>query len=371
MALFEREGRASIQAGSRSNTKLIVSGGMSPAEKWKTDASLPVLFNYQYATPAEKEVVISKGMIVAVGDHAIDDETGKKINTITIADGSNNPVGMAPYNFSKHYNNFLYGNQPAIITRDYVEVPLFVGSGAAANAASVKYGAAFHASSLKAGDYVKVASGSNKGQLTKWVAGTDSAHLIVGQVLATDENQEPWGWMKWAMWDETARKMDSAITKNTAGYTDSITGGFPFDASGPFGEDARTFGFVGAPGYWNNYTTPQDVTGIPGLTDGSTKAESALTASFSIDAGNYSATGITKSLGYVNIVADSVVADDGSALTEGTHFTVDYTNGTITYKKNIASGVTLSVGFKAHFYGTPSGWNYTGSVGAARILLKF
>ncbi len=384
MALFEREGRASIQAGSRSNTKLIVSGGMSPAEKWVTDPTLSVLFQSNYATPAEKDVVISKGMIVTVGEHVTDDETGKKVNTITIADGAvaakSNAIGMAPYNFSKHYNNFLYGNQPAIITRDYVELPLFLGSGAATNAASIKYGAAWHASSLKAGDYVKVSGVDNKGQLTKWIAGTDSAHLIVGQVLATDENQEPWGWLKWAMWDETARKMDNAITKNTAGYTDPITGGFPYDESGRYGEDARTFGFVGAPGYWNAFTTPNEVQGIAGLTDGGLKADTAYQAAQSVTitvaAGNYATSPVKINLEgttsyWQDIVAGTVTVNDGSAdLTEDTDFALDYTKGILTFKKNIASSKTLTVTFKAKFYGTPSGWNYNGAVGAARILLK-
>lgn len=369
MALFEKDAR--LKPGSRSNTKLIVSGGDSPAEKWITDPALPTLFIYDYAPPAEKEVVISKGMMVAVGPAVFDDETGKQVNSITIADADaagaqaykKNVIGMAPYNFSKKYQDFLYGNQPSIITREYVELPLFRS---ATDAANVKWGAAFGAD-LKAGDFVKVAGSStgNAGKLTKWVEGTDGAHLIVGQVLATDENQEPFGWLKWTMWDEAAKKQDTKGA-NRSGYSAPGDYGYPFDP-------AYNGGFMGdtsEKGYISPYTT--DPTGIPGLLDGSQKAQTVQTVNASVPAGNYSVTGHVTNLLFKDVIDGTIKASlDGAPLTEGTDFTVDYKNGIFTLKKDVAATAALVVNFNAAFYGTPAGWDHKGAVGVARILLKF
>lgn len=369
MPLFEKDAR--LKPGSRSNTKLIVSGGDSPAEKWKTDPTLPVLFIYDYAPPAEKEVVLSKGMMVAVGPKIKDDETGKFINSVTIADGDatgalaykKNAIGMAPYNFSKNYEDFLYGNQPSVITREYVELPLFRNS---ADAAAVKWGAAYGAD-LTAGDFVKIGGSStgNAGQLTKWVPGTDGAHLIVGQVLATDENQEPFGWLKWTMWDEAAKKQDTKGA-NRSGYSAPGDWGYPFDP-------AYNGGFMGdtsEKGYLSPYTT--DPTGIPGLLDGSQKALTEQTVRANITAGDYTVTGNVTNMMFKDIIDNTVVASlGGSPLVEGVDFIVDYKNGIFTLKKNVASTAELVVKFRAAFYGTPAGWDYKGAVGVARILLKF
>ena len=360
MALFEKQ--LTTIAGSRSNTKLVVSGGDSPAEKWVTDSTLPVLFNYDYAAYAERQVVIAKGLIVAVGGKQKDYDTGAIVNSITIADGAATDnkkfaIGMAPYNFSKNYADFLYGNQPAIITREYVELPLFVGASAATDAATIKYGAVF-GSAISAGDYVKIGSGANKGQLTKWVAGTDGAHLIVGQVLATDENQEPFGWLKWAQYPEELVEM---LTKGGTKGAGPGENGWPFDAEYQKG----LLGAQGTPGFNSPYTT--DPTGMPGILDGSQKAQTVHTVTDTVPAG-YSGTPYTISLGYKNVIADTFVVEvDGNATTG---YTVDEANGKLTITSANA-GEEVSVNFRANFYGTPAGWDYKGSVGVARVLLKF
>ena len=138
MAIFERSAR--IKPGTRSNTKLVVSGGFSPAEHFITDPELPVLFYYEYGGPGQKEVVISKGMIVgALPQPQIDYDTNKSKTVLTIAGLKNSrAVGMAPYNFTRHTPDFLDGNQPAIITREYVQLPWIPN---AAEAAEMKWGA--------------------------------------------------------------------------------------------------------------------------------------------------------------------------------------------------------------------------------------
>lgn len=367
MPLFEKQSK--VKPGTRSNTKLIVSGVASPAEKWAVDPNLPTLFIYDYAPANEKEVVVSKGLMVAVGPATVDDETGKRINTLTIADGDAVGVnaykkfaaGMAPYNFSKRYQDFLYGAQPTIITHEYVELPLFR---TAADAAAVKWGGAYGAD-LKAGDFVKVAGSStgNAGKLTKWVEGTDGAHLIVGQVLATDENQEPFGWLKWALWDESKVEEDLKGA-NRFGYSAPGENGFPFDPA------YRELDQYANSGYHNPYTT--DPTGIPGILDGSQKAQTPQTVSEAIPVGNYTTAPKLVNLMLKNVVAGTVEAFLGATpLVEGTDFDVDYTAGIVHLKMNVATPATLTVNFRAHFYGTPAGWDFKGAVGVARIALRF
>lgn len=364
MALFEKETKR--KPGTRSNTKLVVSGGDSPAEKWVTDPDLPVLFIYDYAPPAEKEVVISKGLVVSVGAQVLDRDTNTYMNTLTIADADATdnkaiPVGMAPYNFSKQYEDFLYGNQPSIITREYVELPLF---DKAEDAAAHKWGAAI---GVKGGDFVKVGGSStgNAGQLVKWIPGTDSAHLIVGQVLATDENQEPFGWLKWAMWDEASVDKDLKGA-NKEGYSGPGLGSWPFDPA------YRELDQYANQGYQNPYTT--DPTGIPGILDGSQKALTVQNRKFSVSAGAAGRT-MVFDLGLKNVIQGTFapVTLGAKTLVEGTDFTVDYKTGqfTLETKEVTASPEDLTINFRAHFYGTPAGWDAKGAKGVARVLLKF
>ena len=58
MAIFESSVKR--QAGTRSNMKLVVSGGASPAGQWVTDPKLPISFEYQYGGAGQKEVVVAK-----------------------------------------------------------------------------------------------------------------------------------------------------------------------------------------------------------------------------------------------------------------------------------------------------------------------
>ena len=131
MAIFESSVKQ--KAGTRSNTKLVVSGGASPAGQWVTDKNLPILFHYDYGGPGQKEVVVSKGLLVGVApERQFDDALGYDKNVLTIADANVRPFGMAPYNFTKHYEDFLDGNQPSVITREYIELPLVKDATAAA-----------------------------------------------------------------------------------------------------------------------------------------------------------------------------------------------------------------------------------------------
>ena len=53
-------------------------------------------------------------------------------------------------------------------------------------------------------------------------------------------------------------------------------------------------------------------------------------------------------------------------------FYVDYTKGMVYYHVDPAETETDAIiNYRAEFFGTPSGWDFKGSVGVLRILLKF
>ncbi len=123
MPLFEG---AKPIANSRSHSRLSVSQVFSPAERWIHDPILPQLFEYSYGGPGH--VVLTKGTIVAFGDTPVADyETGKTTFPVTYANGANKPIGVLPYNVYQKVDDRLLGNQPSILTHEYIELPLIVG----------------------------------------------------------------------------------------------------------------------------------------------------------------------------------------------------------------------------------------------------
>jgi hypothetical protein len=361
MALFEA--KAKIRPGSQSNTKLTVSGHESPAESWVTDQNLPILFNYTYGGWAQKEVVIAKGVMVAVGPQIIDDEKGKLANTITIANGTNPVVGMAPYNITKHYPGFLTGNRPTIITEDYVELPWFPNP---SDAEAVYWGLATGAS-LQAGDLLKP---DVNGKLVKWVEGTDSIKQISAQILAFELDQEPFGWLRWALWDESALNEDRGPQSKST-FQLPPDSGFPFDPNfrdGLAGNGQN--GEANPQSYWTPWTV--DPTGIPGVLDGSQRALNVQNYTTSIAANTQPGT-LVFNVGLQEIVDQTVQVYIGGVQQDPSTFTVDLKNGIVYYNLTSVpvSAQTVSIQFRANFYGTPAGWDFRGAVGAVRLLLKF
>ncbi len=366
MAIFESTARR--KPGTRSNTKLRVSGGLSPAGQWVTDQNLPILFHYDYGGPGQKEVVVSKGMVVGVQPNyrGYDDHLGYHKNALTIATDVIRPFGMAPFNYTKHHQDFLDGNQPAVITRDYVELPWIAK---ADDAAAIKWGAIY--GDLKPNDLVTWSrSSDNFGKLIKWEEGTHSTADIIGQVGEIETDQEPFGWLKWAMWDETARYQDQDGPQSKGEFVPPDVDGFPYDP-----EYAR-LGKNGENGYFSqNYTTINDATGVPGILDGREKAQTVQSRQFAIAAGTTAGTNVQFALGLRNIVEGTVkVFVGGSSVpVDSSALAIDYTNGLVTYtNESDRTGATnVEVQFRANFFGTPAGWDHKGAVGAARILLKF
>ena len=388
------------QQGSRSHTALVRSGHMSPAEKWILDPTFldrsmssifkdGVLFNYQYGGPGMDEVVIPKGRVVGVGESVKDYVSKKFLASITLPGLAlnANTIGMAPYNFTKDWFQLdrFGGNQPSIITLDYVELPYMPGFTAETdyNVTGVlkeeqtisidnrmPWGAVI--GECQNGDYLKA---TPSGRLTKWNPDTDKPHEIVGQVLASDLNAEPTGWLKWMLWEEQYKKEDDAFINRSGASNMPSDEGYPFDPA--YAEGNTIF-----QNYQSKLVT--NPTGIIGLHDGS---------------GNYDGFGkndteytdmeigtVTPGIGAGTIMQFQAIDFAGGKLTNlqngvvvkidnvevpADRITVDYKKGLISVTMTTGdAGKTVTATYKALHYGTPSWADFKGVHGAMYVLLK-
>lgn len=398
------------QQGSRSNTALVRSGHASPAEKWildptfldKTMSSVfkdGVLFNYQYGGPGMDEVVIPKGRVVGVAASVKDYVSKKYLASITLPGLAlnSNVIGMAPYNFTKDWFQLdqFGGNQPSIITQEYVELPYMPSFKPSATmdkkalleeelALSVEnrmpWGAVI--GEIQNGDYVKATA---SGRLTKWDPTKDSAKDIVGQVLASDLNAEPTGWLKWMLFEEQYLKDDDEFINRSGVSNLPSDEGYPFDPT--YAEGNTIF---------QNYqskllTNPTGITGIhdgSGNYDGFGKNDTEYTDMVLETVGT--ADGITADSVYTVQAIDfaggviknlqqgvTVKIYDGDNDVTTTYITPDLTNiqyekGKITlaFKKAVDKNLTIKATYKALHYGTKAYLDFKGVQGAMYILLK-
>jgi hypothetical protein len=389
------------QQGSRSNTALVRSGHMSPAEKWILDPTFMqqsmsgvfkdgVLFNYQYGGPGMEDVVIPKGRVVGVGKSVKDFASKKYLASITLPGLAlnANSIGMAPYNFTKDWFSMdrFGGNQPSIITMEYVELPYMPGFAANTNynqagvlaeelEISVEnrmpWGAVI--GQCENGDYLKA---TPSGRLTKWVAGTDNPALIVGQVLASDLNAEPTGWLKWMLWEEQYKKEDDQFINRSGVSNVPSDEGYPFDPT--YAEGNTLF-----QNYQSNLIT--NPTGIIGLHDGSGnyegfgKNDTEYTDMVigTVEAGTAQDTvvqfqAVDFAGGKVGNLQQGVVVKVDGVTVDATLVTINYTSGKITVKlpAAVASEATVTATYKLMHYGTQSWADFKGVQGAMYVLLK-
>ena len=388
------------QQGSRSHTALVRSGHMSPAEKWILDPTFldkkmssifkdGVLFNYQYGGPGMDEVVIPKGRVVGVGASVKDYVSKKFLASITLPGLAlnANTIGMAPYNFTKDWFQMdrFGGNQPSIITLDYVELPYMPGFTAQTSYDitgvlkeeqelsvdnRMPWGAVI--GEVQNGDYVKA---TPSGRLTKWNPNIDKPHEIVGQILASDLNAEPTGWLKWMLWEEQYMYDDDQFINRSGASNMPSDEGYPYDPTYPEGNTI-----------FQNYQSKliSNPTGIVGIHDGSgnydgfgkndteyTNMEIG-TVTPGISAGTIMQFQAVDFAGgkLSNLQNGIVVKIDGTEVSAD-RVSVDYQKGLISVTmKAEDAGKTVTATYKALHYGTPSWADFKGVHGAMYVLLK-
>lgn len=382
------------QQGSRSHTALVRSGHMSPAEKWILDPTFldkkmssifkdGVLFNYQYGGPGMDEVVIPKGRVVGVGASVKDFVSKKFLASITLPGLAlnANTIGMAPYNFTKDWFQLdrFGGNQPSIITLDYVELPYMPGftpetsydaTGVLKEEQAISvdnrmpWGAVI--GECQNGDYLKA---TPSGRLTKWKSGTDKPEDIVGQVLASDLNAEPTGWLKWMLWEEQYKYDDDKFINRSGVSNLPSDEGYPFDPT--YAEGNTIF-----QNYQSNLVN--NPTGITGLHDGSGNYDGFGkndTEYKDIELGTKEAAkpflGAFKDFagGILKNIQQGVVVKVAGTEVPADKVTIDYKQGLITIAADVAEGKVTAT-YKAMHYGTPSWADFKGVQGAMYVLLK-
>ena len=382
------------QQGSRSHTALVRSGHMSPAEKWILDPTFldkkmssifkdGVLFNYQYGGPGMDEVVIPKGRVVGVGASVKDFVSKKFLASITLPGLAlnANTIGMAPYNFTKDWFQLdrFGGNQPSIITLDYVELPYMPGftpetsydaTGVLKEEQAISvdnrmpWGAVI--GECQNGDYLKA---TPSGRLTKWKSGTDKPEDIVGQVLASDLNAEPTGWLKWMLWEEQYKYDDDKFINRSGVSNLPSDEGYPFDPT--YAEGNTIF-----QNYQSNLVN--NPTGIIGLHDGSGNYDGFGkndTEYKDIELGTKEAAkpflGAFKDFagGILKNIQQGVVVKVAGTEVPADKVTIDYRQGLITIAADVAEGKVTAT-YKAMHYGTPSWADFKGVQGAMYVLLK-
>ena len=377
------------QQGSRSHTALVRSGHMSPAEKWILDPTFldkkmssifkdGVLFNYQYGGPGMDEVVIPKGRVVGVGTSVKDYVSKKFLASITLPGLAlnANTIGMAPYNFTKDWFQMdrFGGNQPSIITLDYVELPYMPGFTAQTSYDvtgvlkeeqelsvdnRMPWGAVI--GEVQNGDYVKA---TPSGRLTKWNPDADKPHEIVGQVLASDLNAEPTGWLN----------DDQFINRSGASNMPSDEG-YPYDPT--YAEGNTIF---------QNYQSKliNNPTGIVGLHDGSGNYDGFGkndTEYTDMEIGTVTA-GISGGTimqfqavdfagGKLSNLQNGIVVKIDGVEVDADRISVNYQKGLISVTMTAEdAGKTVTATYKALHYGTPSWADFKGVHGAMYVLLK-
>lgn len=364
MALFEGNKR---KPGTTSNTKLIVSGGDSPAERWKVNPELPQLFEYLYGGAGQTDVIVAKGMMVAIDKSAplVRDYTNNRfITQITLADGTNPVIGMAPYNFAREVDDRFTGNQPSIITKEYVELPYFPSK---EDAKLCLWGSVSGA--IEAGDLVKVSSDAAlKGRLEKWIEGTDKVTQICGQVLAKEPAGSDYDFLEWVMWDARYKNEDDSYMNRT-GYSAPGLEGYPFDP-----EIYNKNGFTtDNEGYLSQYTT--NPTGVPGITDGAMASNTLLTRSLGVIAQSTAIGTVVSFYVQPNLIPGELSFKVAGVKIEESdeNLIVDYKRGFVKYviSEEVVAEQAVTVEYKAKQHGIPSHMNFNGADGVVRILLRF
>lgn len=400
--------------GGKTHTNLVISEGMAPAEDLIISRTNEAkTFTYQFGPEGNQTVVLAKGKIAELVGAEYDPETGFHKTAVKQAtDASQKVAGVNLHNVYSRRRDGMVSTltKPTLITRNYIEVPLFETEGTAnlqaaqLLAEAMKFGAAVSeknvdAMNLQPGDRVV---SDRVGNFRKYVKGTDAPEAIVGQVWAKETDLPPAGFLQY--YQEMVNPMMEEYLKNLS-YAPSP--GLPAQGQGAFP--------YGAP-YTNKGWKPEfekalgktGLAGIPFLTDGFFRAQEsrnfevaaagALNANveavrggegtshdletnkITVDAGVRNAAVFIKLKHKIDTTLLAEVAGSfGETKINANDLHVDVTNNTIVVylpmnESKVAvshEDLTLTVPMVVDpIAGIPTAWDHKGSVGAIRILLQ-
>ena len=392
MALFPNPQQVPAYNGAigKSHTNLVVSEGAAPAEQFivsKTNMAEP--FIYEYGPEGNQTVLIAKGKIVEADGEEVNRATGYKETAIKIAaENTKRAIGVLHHNVYEQRRDAMEGNRPVVITRSYIEVPLFEHSDvetAATSAKAMHFGAAYGVTDqLKSGDFVIAGKDGNFKRAPEEL--TDFRQ-VVGQVLNVNRSMPPAGLLSYYTGLKSTELED--YLKSISSVPVSGSGEYPYGA--PYTVGAWKKDFLKALGGASN-------TGIPFLTDGYfsslqkidvklSEAENAVASKgAAIEGDDVTVDGtVVDASVFVKLkhkIDPRSIDEVKVSYTDGEEETVnvpardvkvDVTNNTVVVfldggvtATDLKINLTASVNPVA---GIPTEWDYQGSVGAARILL--
>lgn len=390
MALFPNSERI-VQGGyGKTHTKLELSNGQAPAEKFtiaRGNEFKP--FIYEYGPAGLQTVILPKGKLVMSAGTEYNPDTGFEETAIQVAgDGATNVLGVNQHNIYETRRGAMQGTAATVLSRSYIEVPLFETNDAktAANTAdAVKFGAAYgKTNDLQPGDYVVAGQGGNFRKFNDAKTGGDDPLAVVGKVWGVTRELPPAGALQYY----TGLEGDALkqVMNDLSGYAGSGDGPKP---GSPFSNGAWLPDFFKAIG-------TGDMKGIPFLTDGYFSAKERL-EKITLDSDNVEVVraqdGVTVTGGNVTVGANveesmvvvklkhqidpldtsnTKVRVGGKELSSRDVHVDLRENAVVIY---LAKGQTGAVEIDADLIvnptaGIPTEWDHKGSVGAVRILLN-
>ena len=336
----------------RSYNSLIFSeGAPPPSMRYIPKPGLDPLFKYPFGDQ-DTSVVIPKGRIVALDTATLikNPETGAQVYPMTIADGTNIPLGVAFTNVYELDYEAPFDMTYGLITNDTIEVPWVTTK---TEADAVQWACAW-GTEFKPGDVVMP---DHMGHFVKWVWNANDNGVCleqrVGRVYEVDTNIPPEGWLKWAELPKAGDITDSPLPLGY-GHTDrEAYGGYPYDAA--YRTGFRKYG-------------PQ---GIYGLTDGA-KIEVGYDSEKAGTIFRHDLEYRVR-LKHYPLVSVTSVTVKGVAL-DSSKYTVDKDSGLLVIQANAVT--EANVGDVAVTYtaihqtpGIPAGWDVKGLAGVLRIKL--
>ena len=408
MALFENPHAPELYKGvvGKTHTNLVVSEGAAPAERFivssKHDNSRN--FIYEYGPEGNQTVLIAKGKIVEAVGEEMDREFGHKSTAIKIAaENSERAIGVNQHNVYDQRRDAMEGNRPTVLTRNYIEVPLFehattIGT-AADTAKAMHFGAAYGLKDqLRSGDFVVAGIDGN---FKQYVKGTHDFTQVIGQVLNVNRELPPSGLLQYytglksTALEEYMKQLSTTPVAGDAGYPY----GSPYTVGSWRPEFLKSLGL-------------NQNTGIPFLTDGYFSARQTIDAKFTdattvekvragegvtitgdnavvngtvldamvivklkhkIDPRAFDQIKVTYDKGELNETTTGDLTDKIRYQVPVRDVHVDVTNNTVVIYAGtgaVMNNVEISIASVVNpTAGIPTEWDYKGSVGAARILL--
>lgn len=398
----------------KSHTNLVVSEGAAPAEDLvisRTNSAEP--FIYQYGPEGNQTVVLAKGKIAEIVGTEYDPETGYYKTAVKQAgDASEKVSGVSLHNVYDRRRGAMLSqiNKPTLITRNYIEVPLFESEGTASLEAAqvlaeaMKFGAAVSESkvdnlNLKPGDLVV---SDRSGNFRKYVKGTDPAEAVIGQVWAKETNLPPAGFLQYY-----SEMINPELEDYLKAMSHAPSPGIPSQGAGafPYGHPYSNKGWKPE---FEKMLGAKGLSGIPFLTDGFFRSQESRTFELAntgvinenveavrggegtvFDAETNKVTvkdGVKNAAIFIKLAhkidqtkLSNVAAQVNSAAVNSRDLFVDVVNNTVviylpeneTGADVDHEGIELTIPMSVDpIAGLPTEWDFKGSTGAVRILLQ-